>query len=349
MYKGYIRYLIWNKFQLKSILLFFAFLIQPARSFILTFSFVVKFNLKIKAIIVHYSIKKDPEKIIQSKLESFHSWMLANSLSETTANTHFKALRMFCRETHIIYPIRDDVLKYLGTIFKLGKSKSHARNFINAVEWYMKFIGTPETFPKPKKSKRIVRETLDEKEIRSIICQCKNLREKAIITTLAYSGLRVAELCSLKTSDINQNERSILVRSGKGDKDRVVMISRECRDVLQDYITHYKKAFDDYLFRNVANQNRINRERVTKLLKKIAMEINIKKRVFPHLMRHSLATNLLHNGCDIYHIQQQLGHADIRTTMIYIHSNVKLLKEMYDKYCPKYVLPYEQTVENPTS
>ena len=156
-------------------------------------------------------------------------------------------------------------------------------------------------------------------------------------------------MCDLKTSDINLDKRNILVRSGKGDRDRVVMISRECGEILQEYIKKYKKAYDDYLFRNVANNNKITRERVTKILKKLAKEVGIEKRVFPHLLRHSLATNLLANGCDIYHIQQQLGHSDIRTTMIYVHSNTKMLKEQYDEHCPKYILPKENKIRREMS
>ena len=70
---------------------------------------------------------------------------------------------------------------------------------------------------------------------------------------------------------------------------------------------------------------------------KLAVKTQMQKRVFPHLLRHSLATNLLCNGMDLYHIKQQLGHSDIRTTMVYIHSNTTLLKDKYDNCCLRYL------------
>lgn len=193
----------------------------------------------------------------------------------------------------------------------------------------MRFWKNPVVLAKPKKPQRLIREYLKKDEVKEIISCCGTSREKAIILTLAYSGIRLRELCALKVSDINPIERSVLVRDGKGSQDRIIYIPVKCANGLKRYIKKEKRAMEERIFQSQPSV-------VRRTVKRIVRRTTITKRVYPHIFRHSLAMNLLTNGCDLISIQKQLGHRNIQTTLIYIHSTPELLKNAYDKYCPKY-------------
>ena len=200
----------------------------------------------------------------------------------------------------------------------------------------MRFLGNPVKLAKPKKPRRIIRDYLTEKEIQKIIGRCKDLRERALILILAYSGLRARELCALRAGDINPAERLILVRDGKGSQDRIVHVSKGCTKVLQKYLSSSHKKRDGFLFANKTNAQPLSPYMLRKTIKMITKRTAIEKRVYPHLFRHSLATNLLINGCNLLAIQEQLGHRNIQTTLIYLHSTPMIRRAMYDRFCPMY-------------
>jgi len=291
----------------------------------------------LKQLINYYQFKKNPDTTIKKVLNKFYYWLLTNGLSETTSGYHYHSLKRFFRDTNTINPSKDKVFAYIQSYFwEQNKSKSHLRNFCTSMDYYYKYIGKNTTFPKPKKSKRIIREILSEEEIKNILETSKpDLREYCIALILAYSGIRNSELCNLNPSDIRKDR--ILIRSGKGDKDGFSIIPEYVADKILKYINVCKRNQDESLFKNVMNDNRIKPERVRKIIKKIARKANIEKRVYPHLFRHALASNLIYRGMDIYFIQQQLRHENIQTTTIYLKSNPQKLNELYNIYCPNYI------------
>lgn len=220
-------------------------------------------------------------------------------------------------------------MSYIVNLHNKKSSYSHIRNSSNGIEWYMRFWKNPIALAKPKKPQRLIREYLKKDEVKEIISFCRTLREKAIILTLAYSGVRLRELCTLRVSDINPIERSILVRDGKGSQDRIVYIPSKCVNGLERYIKKERGTWGDQIFQSQPSV-------IRRTVKRIARRTTIAKSVYPHIFRHSLAMNLLVNGCDLISIQKQLGHRNIQTTLIYVHSTPELLKNAYDKYCPKY-------------
>lgn len=228
----------------------------------------------------------------------------------------------------MVYPSKEQILEYILNLHAKRKSYSHIRNLSNGIEWLMKFWHNPIFLEKQKKPRRLIRAYLLESEVKEIITYCRTPREKAIIFTLAYSGIRLRELHSLRISDINSTERSILVRDGKGSQDRIVYIPQICIDILQQFISN--KLPDDRIFRGQPSVLR-------RTVKRIARRTSIRKNVYPHLFRHSLAMNMLTHGCNLLSIQQQLGHRHIETTLIYLHSTPEFLRSSYDKYCPQYV------------
>lgn len=234
-------------------------------------------------------------------------------------------------------PTKEDAEKYIYNLYTSEYSYSHKINTALGVEKYMEFIGNPVKFGRQRKPKSIIKNTLTEAEITKMIFSCKSLREKALIALLAYSGIRNSELCKLKVKDVLLSQNAIRVICGKFLKDGVSEISPECTEILQKYISEYSIQQDEYLFKTLRKGNRMATGDVRKWVKVIAKRANIEKRVFPHLLRASMASNMLLRGADIMSLKSQLRHQWLETTLLYINSIVFVEKNRYQKFCPSYL------------
>ena len=161
----------------------------------------------------------------------------------------------------------------------------------------------------------------------------KVLRDKAILELFFSTGLRLSELCSLNRDlDLSKDEFSI---RGKGEKVRVVFLSNSAKDAIRDYLKN-RKDLDEPLFiqysRNGAKGNRLTQRSIERIVKYYAIKAGISKKVTPHVIRHSFATDLLSNGADIRSVQMMLGHANIATTQIYTHITDKQLRDVHKKF-----------------
>lgn len=161
-------------------------------------------------------------------------------------------------------------------------------------------------------------------------------RDKAILELLFSTGLRISELCGLSIDDVDLTRDEFSVR-GKGDKVRVVFLSGDAKAALQDYLKA-RKDMDDALFvrygrkANDGGELRIHSRAVQRMLKSCAAQAGITRKVTPHVIRHSFATDLLQNGADIRSVQALLGHASINTTQVYTHVTDKHLREVHKKF-----------------
>lgn len=168
----------------------------------------------------------------------------------------------------------------------------------------------------------------------------RSLRDKAILELLFSTGLRVSELCSLD-SDIDLSRTDLSIR-GKGDKVRVVFISDAANAAVQAYLKA-RKDMEEALFVNIPSvgkdakraPSRLTPRSIERLIKTYAAKAGITKKVTPHVLRHSFATDLLSNGADIRSVQQLLGHASINTTQIYTHVTDAHLREVHKKFHSK--------------
>lgn len=165
------------------------------------------------------------------------------------------------------------------------------------------------------------------------------LRDRAILELLFSTGLRVSELCSLPR-DLDLSSDEIAVR-GKGDKVRVVFLSTDAKKAIKEYLD--KRAdIDDALFVQIGikalneakkqDSLRLSARSIERMVKGYAIKAGISKKVTPHVLRHTFATDLLSNGADLRSVQALLGHAHIGTTQIYTHVTDKHLREVHAKF-----------------
>ncbi len=162
-----------------------------------------------------------------------------------------------------------------------------------------------------------------------------DLRDRAILELFFSTGLRVSELCSLNRDiDLSRDEFSV---RGKGEKVRVVFLSPEAKKAIKDYLDK-RGDIEDALFiqmgKNAKNAKefRLTPRSVERLVKKYATKAGITRKVTPHVIRHSFATDLLQNGADLRSVQALLGHSNITTTQVYTHVTDKHLAEVHKKF-----------------
>ena len=163
-------------------------------------------------------------------------------------------------------------------------------------------------------------------------------RNKSLLELLYATGLRISELVNLEFKNIDLNDCIVRIM-GKGSKERIVPINDTAIKYLKIYVKDYrhclvKKEQNNYVYLN-NHGKKMTRQGVFKMLKKRALEANIKKDVSPHTLRHSIATHMLENGADLRIIQEFLGHESISTTQIYTHLSNQKLKSDYMEYFPR--------------
>ncbi|RBQ24088.1 putative tyrosine recombinase XerC-like protein [Candidatus Methanobinarius endosymbioticus] len=245
-----------------------------------------------------------------------------------------------------LYDERRFLRSFKKYIQYLKRDRSVSQNYIYLVtvvsKKFLEFNGLYflDEVKAPKRTKSLPK-SLNETEVKQLInafdheLYCENnfktktrLRNKLVLTLLYSSGLRVSELVSLITNDIDLEERTMRIR-GKGDKDRVVLFDIDSNILLEEYLSSRESA-SDYLFVNRLD-NPLTTRYIQVMIKNYAEKAGINKRVTPHILRHSFATHLLKNGVDIRAIQQLLGHSNLSTTQIYTSVDMGTLKSVYDK------------------
>lgn len=224
--------------------------------------------------------------------------------------------------------------------------KSTQSYYIIAIRNFLKYLAkndykvlSPDKVELPKIPTRQI-ETLEYNDLERLLNapkgdDLKTLRDKAILETFFSTGLRISELCSLdRYVDLSRGEFTV---RGKGNKLRVVFLSEGARKAIKDYLDKRTDA-DEALFisltkaKNPKVIGRIIPRTVQRIVDFYARKAGIAKKIHPHLLRHSFATDLLINGADLRAVQEMLGHANISTTQIYTHLTNKELHEIYKTF-----------------
>ncbi len=230
-------------------------------------------------------------------------------LKKSTQNYHLIALRSFLK-----YLAKQDIKTLAAEKIELAKMPERQVEFLEGDDL-----------------ERILEAPLKTNEVKII-----QLRDKAILEMLFSTGLRVSEIANLKKDQINLNKDEFTVR-GKGDKLRVVFLSNQTKYWLKQYLED-RRDLSPYLFvrhdraKGKKDPENLTPRSIQRLIKKYSKAAGITKKVSPHTMRHSFATDLLINGADIRSVQAMLGHSSITTTQIYTHITNQQLREVYKTF-----------------
>ncbi|NJE10712.1 site-specific tyrosine recombinase/integron integrase [Thermococcus sp. MAR1] len=225
-------------------------------------------------------------------------------------------------------------LRFLARLRKEGYSNKSLNLVVQALRSYFRFEGAEEEAEKlkPPKVPRSLPKALTREEVRKLLSVIPptRRRDRLIFLLLYGAGLRVSELCNLKKSDVDFERSLIVVRGGKGAKDRVVPIPGFLLEEIKSYIES-RDDDSEYLIveEGRREKDRISPKTVWYLLRKYGQKAGI--RVTPHMLRHSFATHMLENGVDIRAIQELLGHSNLSTTQIYTKVTVEHLRKAQEK------------------
>lgn len=240
----------------------------------------------------------------------------------------------------------DDVRDYLEYLnLKKEKSTSVSRK-ISSLKSFYKFLYKNDYIDKkdyplvkvtyPKKEKKLPK-FLYYNDLLEIINESSKdkdgIRDRLIIEMLYATGVRVSELVNIKLSDIDFNNKRIIV-CGKGNKERIVYYGDYAEEVLNKYLKTHIRKDNNYLFLNSKGEQ-ITDGGIRYIIDNIMKKLSIKTHVTPHVLRHTFATDMLNNGCDIKVVQELLGHSSLKATEIYTHVTNEHLKEVYYKCFPR--------------
>ena len=193
----------------------------------------------------------------------------------------------------------------------------------------------------PKREKKLPR-YFEYNELEELFDVCDlnsslGIRDRLILEMLYATGVRVGELVNIKVKDIDKSIRKILIL-GKGNKERIVEYGDYCEEALDLYLSYAYKELNinnsDYLFLN-KNGGVLTERGVRYILDQIIKKTSLNKNISPHMIRHSFATHLLNEGCDLLTVQKLLGHESISATQVYTHVSTDRLKEVYYNSFPR--------------
>lgn len=254
-----------------------------------------------------------PTGITQEKVRQYRLWLNrfadehGRTLKKNTQNYHLIALRAFLK-----YLAKRDIKTLSAEKIELGKMPERIVDFLEGND-LERILEAPTLAETPEIIKK---------------------RDKAIVELLFSTGLRVSELANLKKEQVNLKKEEFTVR-GKGDKPRVVFLSNQAKFWIKQYL-EARQDVSPFLFvshdRAHESEGALTPRSVERLVKKYSKIAGITKKVTPHTMRHSYATDLLMNGADIRSVQAMLGHSSITTTQIYTHITNQQLREVHKSF-----------------
>lgn len=284
------------------------------------------------------------EKLVKEYLDYLE---IERGRARKTQENYGRYLRVFLKDAGVktTRAITGEVVrKFRLALARRDLKKATQSYYVIALRNFLKYLVRrgmevlpPETIELPKVARRDI-EVLSYGELERLLSSPKGsdlraLRDRAVLETLFSTGLRLSELCALpRTLDLTRGEFSV---RGKGEKIRVVFLSERAKRVLQGYLEK-RPDMEETLFVSLSRAGKvlgpITPRAVERLVELHARRAGIAKRVHPHELRHSFATDLLVNGADLRSVQELLGHANVATTQVYTHLTNKELREVHKSF-----------------
>lgn len=295
----------------------------------------------------------------QSAIKKFRSYLkIELSLSENSVEAYVRDIQAFSNYLEMIAdasgPIQiteKQIGKFLNYLSELGLAATTQSRMLSGIKAFFNYLlmddaiktNPTDLFESPKIGRKLP-DTLEFLEIEMLLDSIdlsnpEGQRNRAILEVMYSCGLRVSELVNLKYSELYFEEGFIQVH-GKGDKSRLVPIGADAQKFTLLYLQHIrsqitpKKEANDIVFLN-RRGNKLSRVMIFLIIKSLAKNIGISKKISPHTFRHSFATHLIEGGADLRAVQEMLGHQSITTTEIYTHLDRAYLSQVITDFHPR--------------
>lgn len=261
--------------------------------------------------------------------------------SEGTIEQYQYVLNDFCfwlrKDIKTIIDI--DILAYLDFVFSKGtvsqRTLDNKRLILSSFFTFMHDTGKMTYNPMSTidriKFKEKVREPLNDMELERVRNACATIREKAIIETLYSTGGRISEVVSINYTNIDFHNRSVLI-NGKGNYERYVFFTPKAIIAIDEYLKTRKDDNPALFVGSRKPYGRLTKASIRSIVKKIGERSGIGRNVFPHLLRHTFATDMLEHGAKINEVSKLLGHHKLETTQIYAKTNMNNIHNSHRMY-----------------
>ena len=295
----------------------------------------------------------------KSTIQGYESYLrLERGLSENSIAAYLRDINQFSKfcttEQSVAQPgsITTAVIQtYMQHLYDREIARNSQARMLSGIRSFAKYLRLENilsddpvelvTAPRPE---RKLPDVLSIEEVNQIISAVdlsrrEGVRNKAMLEVLYSCGLRVTELCELQLSKVDFIDKVIQV-TGKGNKMRIIPIGATALEAIDDYLSEYRsqiipmKDHEDTVF--LGRQGRgLSRQMAFTMLRRIAIQAQIRKSISPHTFRHSFATHLIEAGADLRAVQEMLGHEQIATTEIYTHLDRRFLKDQVEHFHPR--------------
>ena len=241
-----------------------------------------------------------------------------------------------------------DIRSYMASRHRQGLSSTSLQRELSAIRSFFNFLlknqltdNNPGQYIKAPKKTRKLPKTLDVDQIKSLLEAGTNstieIRDLAMFELFYSSGIRLSELAQLNLTDIDLTDKTLMVRSGKGGKSRMLPIGSKAVAAINTWLEHRIKSItstETALFISTRG-TRLGQRSIELRLKQWCKKKGIAENIHPHMLRHSFATHLLESSQDLRAVQELLGHSNISTTQIYTHLDFQHLADVYDRAHPR--------------
>ena len=219
----------------------------------------------------------------------------------------------------------------------ISRKISSIRNLYKYLARHGYIAYNPFSLTKGPKKDKLLPKFLYYNELEELFNACDTttlygLRDRLILEILYATGLRVGELEYVKINDIDTYQNTIKVL-GKGNKERIVYYGEYTKEILDKYLKHRKDKCQYLLINN--RKERLTSRGIRYILNKIIKQTSLNTKISPHMLRHTFATHLLNEGCDLLTVQELLGHESLRATQVYTHVTNDRIKDIYLKSHPR--------------